>query len=80
MAGLVRGQEVKELTTGRIKQALLSFRLMMREQWSTIVADEVEDNLLDRPPAKGFIHVQLTDDLPAEHPDIVAVLAQGLAR
>jgi hypothetical protein len=77
--GPVRDQELKELTTSRIKRALLGSRLMMGKHWSTIVADPVQYDLLDRPLAKGLIRVQIAGDLAAEHPDVVAVLAQGLA-
>ena len=52
----------------------------MGEQRPAIIADEVADNLLDRPPAETAVHLQSADDLTAEHPDVVAVQAQGLAR
>ena len=52
----------------------------MGEQRPAVVADEVEDDLLDRPPAETAVHLQSADDLAAEHPDVVAVQAQGLAR
>ena len=73
-------QEAKELAASRIEGALLDFGLAMREQWPAIVVDEVEDDLLDGPPAEATIHLQMADDLTAESPDIVAVPAQGLAR
>ena len=52
----------------------------MGEQRPAVVADEVEDDLLDRPPAEIAVHLQPADDLTAENPDVVAVSAQGLAR
>ena len=73
-------QEAKELAASRVEGALLDFRLAMGEQWPAVVVDEVEDDLLDGPPAEPTIHLQLADDLTAEHPDIVAVPVQGLAR
>jgi len=36
---------------------LLDFGLAMREQWPAIVVDEVEDDLLDGPPAEATIHL-----------------------
>jgi len=52
----------------------------MGEQRAAVVADEVENDLLDRPPAEVTVHLQLADDLTAKSPDVVAVLAQGLTR
>jgi len=52
----------------------------MGEQRAAIIADEVADDLLDRLPAETAVHLQSADDLTAEHPDVVAVQAQGLAR
>ena len=45
-------QEAKELATGCIEGALLGFGLAMGEQRPAIIANEVEDDLLDRPPAE----------------------------
>jgi hypothetical protein len=73
-------QEAKELAAGYVKRALLDFRLAMREQRPTVVADEVEYDLIDRPPPKAAVQLQPADDLTAENPDVVAVLARGLAR
>jgi hypothetical protein len=73
-------QEAKELAASRVEGALLDFGLAMGEQWPAIVVDEVEDDLLDGPPAEATIHLQLADHLTAESPDIVAVPVQGLAR
>jgi hypothetical protein len=50
------------------------------EQRSTVIADEVEYDLIDRPPSKAAVQLQPADDLTAENPDVVAVLARGLAR
>src|SRR3974390_3780663 len=52
----------------------------MRGQRPAVVADKAEKDLLDRQPAEAAVHLQLADNLTAENPDIVAVLAQGLAR
>ena len=52
----------------------------MGEQRPAIITNEVEDDLLDRPPAEIIVHLHPADDLTAEDPDVVAVLAQGLAR
>ena len=52
----------------------------MREQRSAVIADKIENDLLDRPPAQAAIHLQLADNFTAENPDVVAVLAQGFAR
>ena len=52
----------------------------MGEQRPAIIADEVADDLLDRPPAETAVHRQSADDLTAEHPDVVAVQAQGFVR
>jgi hypothetical protein len=73
-------QEAKELAASRVEGALLDFGLAVGEQWPAVVVDEVEDDLLDGPPAEATIHLQLADDLTAEHPDIVAVPVQGRAR
>ena len=45
-------QEAKELTTGCVEGALLGFGLAMGEQRPAIIANELEDDLLDRPPAE----------------------------
>jgi len=68
-------QEAKELATGCIEGALLGFGLAMGEQRAAIIADEVADDLLDRLPAETAVHLQSADDLTAEQPDVVAVLA-----
>ena len=52
----------------------------MGEQRPPVVADEVEYDRLYRPPPKAAVHLQPADDLTPENPDVVAVLAQGLAR
>ena len=53
----------------------------MGEQRPAIITNEVEDDLLDRPPAEIIVHLHPADDLTAEDPQIYrAVLAQGLAR
>ena len=52
----------------------------MGEQWPAVVVDEVENDLLGGPQAEATIHLQLADDLTAEHPDIIAVPVQGFAR
>ena len=52
----------------------------MGEQRPAVVADQAENDLRDRQPPEAAVHLQLADDLTAENPDIVAVLAQGLAR
>jgi len=74
--GDLRGrQEAKELAAGCIEGALLGFGLAMGEQRPAIIIDELEDDLLDRPPAETAVHLQSADDLTAEHPDVVAVPA-----
>ena len=52
----------------------------MGEQRPAIIADEVEDDLLDRPPAETTVHLHPADDLTAENPNVVAVSAQCGAR
>ena len=52
----------------------------MGEQRSTVVVNKVTYDWLDRPPPKTTVHLQPSDDLTAENPDVVAMLAQGLAR
>ena len=47
----------------------------MGEQRPAIITNEVEDDLLDRPPAEIIVHLHPADDLTAEDPDVVAVLA-----
>jgi hypothetical protein len=73
-------QAAKQLAAGRIEGALLGFGLAMREQRPAVVADEAENDLLDRQPPEAAVDLQLADNLTAENPDIVAVSAQGLAR
>ena len=74
-------QEAKRLAAGCVEGALLGFGLAMGEQRPAVVADEVEDDLLDRPAAETTVHLQSADDLlTAKDPDVVAVQAQGLAR
>ena len=79
--GWFRGcQKAKQLAAGRIEGALPGFGLAMREQRPAVIADEVENDLLDWPPSQVVVHLQLADDLTAESPDVVAVLAQCRAR
>ena len=80
VADFAGAQKAKQLAAGRIEGALLGFGLAMGEQRPAIIIDELEDDLLDRPPAETAVHLQSADDLTAEHPDVVAVSAQGLAR
>ena len=47
---------------------------------AAVIADEVENDLLDWPSSEVAVHLQSADDLPTESPDVVAVLTQGLAR
>jgi hypothetical protein len=68
-------QEAKQLAAGCVEGALLGFGLAMGEQRPAVVANEVEDDLLDRPPAEITVHLHPADDLAAEDPDVVAVLA-----
>jgi hypothetical protein len=74
------GQEAKELAAGSVEGALFGFGLMMREQRSAVSSNVVANNLLDRPPTEAAIHLQPADDFATENPDVVAVLAQRLAR
>jgi hypothetical protein len=73
-------QEAKQLAAGCIEAALLGFGLAMGQHRPAVVADELEDDLLDRPPAETAVHLQSADDLTAKDPDVVAVQTQGLAR
>jgi hypothetical protein len=73
-------QEAKELAAGCVEGALLGLRLAMGEQRSTVVANKVEYDLLGRQSPKAAVHLHPADDLTTENPDVVAVLAQGLAR
>ena len=77
-AGL--GQKAKELAAGGVEGTLLGFGLAMRQQRPAVIADEVENDLLDWPSSEVAVHLQSADDLPTESPDVVAVLTQGLAR
>ena len=79
-AGFGLCQEAKELAAGGVEGSLLGFGLAMGEQRPAVVADEFEDDLLDRPPAETAVHLQSADDLTAKHPDVVVMPAQGLAR
>src|SRR5580658_1010639 len=79
-AGRGVSHEAKELAAGCVEGALLGVRLAMGEPRPTVVADEVEYDQLDRPLPKAAVHLQPTDDLAAENPDVVAVSTQGLAR
>ena len=79
VAGRRVSQDAKEFAAGCVEGALLGFRLAMGEPRPT-VADEVEYDQLDRPSPEAAVHLQPADDLTAENPDVVAMLAQGLAR
>lgn len=52
----------------------------MGEQRAAVLADEVVNDLLDWPPAQSAVHLQCTNDLAAQSPEVVAVSAQGPAR
>jgi len=79
-AGLSVGQKAKELAAGGVEGTLLGFGLAMRQQRPAVIADEVENDLLDWPSSEVAVDLQSADDLPTESPDVVAVLTQGLAR
>jgi hypothetical protein len=74
------GQEAKTPAACRIEAALLSFGLAVGEQRPAVIADEVENDLLDRLSPQAAIHLQSADHLAAENPDVVTVLPQGRAR
>jgi len=74
------GQEAKEPAACRIEGALLGFGLTVGEQRATIVADMIENDLLDRHSPQVAVHLQAADHLAAKCPDVVAVPPQGRAR
>jgi hypothetical protein len=74
------GQEVKKPAACRIEAALLSFGLAVGEQRPAVLADEVENDLLDWLSPRGAIHLQSADHLAAENPDVVTMPPQGRAR
>ena len=80
VSDLTPGHETKQPATGRIEGALHRFRLAVGEQRPALLVDEVENDLFDWPTSEVVVHLQSADDLTAERPDVVAVLAQGVAR
>jgi len=59
-------QEPKQLSACGVEGTLLGFGLTMGEQRSAVVADEVANDLFDRPPPKVAVHLQNADDLTAQ--------------
>jgi len=67
-----------ELATGRIEGTLLLFGRTVGDQRTTLVIQGGEHDLRYRPLPQPWALVQVGDDLAAEQPKIVAMLAQGL--
>jgi hypothetical protein len=72
-AGFGLCQEAKELAAGGVEGSLLGFGLAMGEQRPAVVADEIANNLLNRPAPEVAVHLQSADDLAAQSPEVVAV-------
>ena len=75
MADLGACQAAKELAAGCVEGTLLGFGRAMGKWRSAVVADEVEDDPLDRPRAETTVHLHPADDLTTKEPNVVAMLA-----
>jgi len=69
-----------EFATGRVEGTLLLLGRAVGDQRSTFVIQGGEHDLRHRSLPQPRALVQVRDDLAAEQPQVVAMLAQGLRR
>ena len=70
-------EEAIELSAGRVEGTLLIFGRAVGDERSTFVIEGREHDLLRRPLSQPRALMQVRDDLAAEQPQVVAMLAQG---
>src|SRR5437870_7098652 len=73
-------EETVKLPAGGIKGALLLLGIDAIEQRAALVIDPVVENLLDGFPSQRRGFIQVSDDFPAQRPQIVYVLLIGFER
>ena len=66
-----------ELSAGGVEGLLLLPRKAGPDEWSAFVVDEMEKDILDGYAPQIGVFVTASDDLAAEHPEMVAVAVQG---
>ena len=72
-------EEAVEFSAGSVKRALRLFRAVM-DEGATVSMDCLPQELIRGPLSQGRIIVQIPDDLPAQQPKVVHMLANGLGR
>lgn len=72
-------KESVKLFAGRVYRPLLFLRAVM-DRWPPIFVDRITKKPLSRPLSQRGVVVQIADDLAAQRPKIVDVLAYGLGR
>jgi len=75
----MHSQESFEFSAGRIKQALLYVVDAATDHWSGVVGDGLADQLYSRLVSEFWGLIDVTDDLAAEQPKVVAVHVARLA-
>ena len=68
-----------EFATGAVEGQLLVIVCAVGEQGAAVGGEDGAQELGHRLSAEGGVIVQVGDELAAEEPEVVAMLAQGLA-
>ena len=68
-----------ELAAGGLEGVLLLLRDCWPDERSAVVVDELEHDLLDGFAPQGGVFVTASDDLSAEHPEMVSVAVEGFS-
>lgn len=66
-----------ELAAGGVERVLLLFGDVRPEQWAAVVVDEAQQDGRCRLPPQCRLVVAATNDLAAEHPQVIAMATQG---
>jgi len=71
------GEETVELAAGGIERALILFRAIM-DQWPAVFVNRVAEKSLSGPLSERRVVMEISDDLPAQQPQVVHVPANRL--
>src|ERR1700730_2204325 len=73
-------KEAPELAAGGVERALVFFGCVVGEKWSALVIEGGKHDVCHRLLPESWVLLELSDDLTAEHPEVVSMFAQGCAR
>lgn len=74
--GTCVNKEAMEFAAGRVERSLLFLRAVMN-QWAAVRIDRSMQNPIYWPLSQRRILVEIADDLPAQHPQVVHVFLNG---